>query len=104
MRSLALELRCSSSLLSPEAISRLVRRQQLLQQQFKEVSAECEEQLLCVSKDELLQRYTKTHEQPQEEATEACSQQQRQQLITLGDEIQDQTEVRRNSKQAGEIN
>ncbi|CDJ58036.1 vesicle transport v-SNARE domain-containing protein, putative [Eimeria maxima] len=91
MRSLALELRCSSSVLSPEAISRLVRRQQLLQQQFKEVSAECEAQLLSVSKDELLQRYTGAHEELQE-ATDVCAQQQRQQLITLGDEIQDQTE------------
>ncbi|CDJ26862.1 vesicle transport v-SNARE domain-containing protein, putative [Eimeria mitis] len=104
MRSLALELRCSSSVLSPEAISRLVRRQQLLQQQFKEVAAECEEQLLSVSKDELLQRYDRAHEQPQEEATEACPQQQRQQLITLGDEIQDQTELSlaRTQQQAAE--
>lgn len=104
MRSLALELRCSSSLLSPEAISRLVRRQQLLQQQFREVSAECEEQLLSVSKEELLQRYARAHEQPQE-MTEACSQQQqRQQLITLGDEIQDQTELSlaRTQRQAAE--
>ncbi|CDJ50712.1 vesicle transport v-SNARE domain-containing protein, putative [Eimeria brunetti] len=104
MRSLALELRCSSSVLSPEAISKVVRRQQLLQQQFKEVSTECEEQLLSISKDELLQRYTRTQEQPQEEMTEAGSQQQRQQLIMLGDEIQDQTELSlaRTQQQAAE--
>ncbi|CDJ42251.1 vesicle transport v-SNARE domain-containing protein, putative [Eimeria tenella] len=90
-RSLSLELRCSSSVLSPEVISRLVRRQQQLRQEFMALSAECEEQLLTVSKDQLLERYGKTHEPTQDQ--DLSPQQQRQQLIMLGDEVQDKTQL-----------
>ncbi|CDJ63890.1 vesicle transport v-SNARE domain-containing protein, putative [Eimeria necatrix] len=90
-RSLSLELRCSSSVLSPEVISRLVRRQQQLRQEFAALSAECEEQLLTVSKDQLLERYGKTHEPTQDQ--DLSPQQQRQQLVMLGDEVQDKTQL-----------
>lgn len=91
-RSVALELRCSSSLLSPETISRLVRRQQSLQEQYLSLSAECESQLLSVSKEQLLDRYACTRGQ-QHEDTQENVRHQRQQLVMLGDEIQDQTQV-----------
>lgn len=95
-RSLSLELRCSSSVLSPEVISRLVRRQQQLRQEFAALSAECEEQLLTVSKDQLLERYGKTHEPTQDQ--DLSPQQQRQQLVMLGDEVQDKTQVSHHRK------
>ncbi|KAL8436444.1 hypothetical protein ACSSS7_001736 [Eimeria intestinalis] len=91
-RSVSLELRCSSSILSPEAISSLVRRQQLLKEQFASLTAECESQLLAVSKEQLLDRYARTHGQ-QEDAADMTVQQQRQQLVMLGDEVQDQTQI-----------
>ncbi|KAL8443251.1 hypothetical protein Emag_005976 [Eimeria magna] len=91
-RSVSLELRCSSSILSPEAISSLVRRQQLLKEQFASLTAECESQLLAVSKEQLLDRYARTHEQ-HEDAADMTVQQQRQQLVMLGDEVQDQTQI-----------
>ncbi|KAL8273641.1 hypothetical protein Esti_002463 [Eimeria stiedai] len=91
-RSVSLELRCSSSILSPEAISSLVRRQQLLGEQLASLTAECESQLLAVSKEQLLDRFARTHEQ-QEDAANLTVQQQRQQLVMLGDEVQDQTQI-----------
>lgn len=97
-RSVCLELRCSSSVLGPEAISRLVRRQQLLQEQYEALSAECEAQLLAVSKEQLLGRFARQQEQQQQQQTEGgepTAQQQRQQLVALGDEVQDKTRVRR---------
>lgn len=57
------------------------------------LSAECESQLLAVSKEQLLDRYAHTHEQQYEETPEVTAEQQRQQLIMLGDEVQDQTQV-----------
>lgn len=91
-RSVSLELRCSSSLLPPEAITQLVRRQQKLKEQYMSLSAECESQLLAVSKEQLLDRYSRADEQ-QGETQELNAQQQRQQLVMLGDEVQDQTQV-----------
>ncbi|XP_026190961.1 novel plant SNARE 12-like [Cyclospora cayetanensis] len=91
-RSVALELRCSSSLLTPESISRLVRRQRSLQEQFASISEECETQLLAVSKEQLLERVSRGQEPPQE-TPDLSAQQQRQQLVMLGDEVQDQTQI-----------
>lgn len=70
----------------------MARRQEELKEQYMSLSAECESQLLAVSKEQLLDRYSRAEEQ-QGETQELNAQQQRQQLVMLGDEVQDQTQV-----------
>lgn len=74
-------------------MSELLKRQQKLQQQFEHVSSECDAHLVSVSMQQLLERYDRNHGSPHVDTLSPNPQQQRQQVVKMGDQTQDQAQV-----------